>query len=458
MSGTKVVVIGGGIAGLAAASRLKSPGHVVTVLEASMAVGGKLRTHMVDGLRLDAGAESILARRPEALQLVEHAGRAADVVHPATTGAGVWLDRVIPLPTQQLLGVPSDLKAPDLVALLGDEAIQRMRDEPKIDQLDADVSVGDLVGSQLGQIVVDRMVEPLLGGVSAGRAADISADMAVPGLLEAARRDGSLVKAARRLRTASAKGATTQSVFASVRGGLGTVGESLVTSQDLNVRRGTIAVSINGRPGHWRIATPEGEELTAGSVVVATPGFAAGPLLVDVAPDAAKTASAIDYASVALITMVFDRQKLTSLPKGTGFLVPPVTGRLTKAATFVSQKWRWVRHLAPNRDVLRFSVGRLGDERGLELSDADLTAAVLDEVAELIGVRGAPPATAVTRWNQSLPQYRVGHRARVADARGSLPEGIAVAGAAWDGIGIPACIASGWAAADASITQGTMVR
>jgi oxygen-dependent protoporphyrinogen oxidase len=246
-------------------------------------------------------------------------------------------------------------------------------------------------------------------------------------------------------------------VFASVRGGLGSLGESLVSSHDLNIRRGTTALSISGLPGHWRVATSDGNEVEAASVVIATPGFAAGPLLLDVAPDAVKTASAVDYASVALITMVFDRQKLTSLPKGTGFLVPPITGRLTKAATFVSQKWRWVRHLAPNRDVLRFSVGRLGDDRGLEMSDTELTAAVLDEVADLIGVRGAPPATAVTRWNESLPQYRVGHRARVADARATLPAGIGVAGAAWDGIGIPACIASGWAAADAAVAQGTMV-
>src|SRR4029079_3076893 len=100
------------------------------------------------------------------------------------------------------------------------------------------------------------------------------------------------------------------------------------------------------------------------------------------------------------------------------------------------------------REVVRFSVGRDGDPRGLDLGDADLTQAVLDEVDELLGVTADPRASAVTRWSGSLPQYRVGHRERVASARRRLPPGLALAGAAWDGVGIPACIASGWAAAD----------
>jgi oxygen-dependent protoporphyrinogen oxidase len=145
---------------------------------------------------------------------------------------------------------------------------------------------------------------------------------------------------------------------------------------------------------------------------------------------------------------VFDEASVTADLVGTGLLVPPVTGRLTKAATFVSRKWAWVADAAPGREVLRFSVGRHGDDRGLDLDDAELTAVVLDEVRDVLGLRGAPLATAVTRWERSLPQYRVGHRTRVAEARRSLPPGIAVAGAAWDGVGIPACIASGWDAAD----------
>jgi oxygen-dependent protoporphyrinogen oxidase len=146
------------------------------------------------------------------------------------------------------------------------------------------------------------------------------------------------------------------------------------------------------------------------------------------------------------VTAVFDASQVAPLPTGTGFLVPPITGRLTKAATFVTQKWQWVRDAAPDRVVLRFSVGRLGDQRGLDLDDDGLAAAVLDEVAPLLRLP-VPRATAVTRWESSLPQYRVGHSDRVARARALLPTGLAVAGAAWDGVGIPACIASGRAAA-----------
>jgi len=457
MSRERVVVIGGGIAGLAAASRLVNSGHRVVVLEASRVVGGKFRTHKVDGLQLDAGAESLLARRPEALELVERAGRGADVVHPASTGAGVWLDQMLPLPTQQLLGVPSDRADKDLAWLLGDEAVKRLRHEPRIKELDDDIALGALVRQQLGDDVVDRLVDPLLGGVYAGSADEISADMAVPGLLAAAVRAGSLVQAAKSLRAASADKAPPGPVFASVRGGLGSLGNSLVEAQDITVKKSVRAVGIGGEQGHWRVGTSTGEELIAESVVIATPGFDAGALLTEVAPEAQAIASGIEYASVALITMVFERQALTSLPKGTGFLVPSSTGRLIKAATFVSQKWRWVHDLAPHRDVVRLSVGRHGDDRWLDHSDHDLTAAVLDEVSPLIGVRGAPPATAVTRWERSLPQYRVGHRARVASVRAALPAGITVAGAAWDGIGIAACIASGWAAADAIASRGTMV-
>ena len=452
VSAARTVVIGGGIAGLAAALRSAQRGHDVVVVESSPTVGGKLASQVVDGLTLDAGAESLLARRHEGLDIIAAAGRQHDVVTPAASGAGLWLDGLVALPRQQLLGIPSDPGDADLPAVLGPEAAARVASEPRLGSpMPIDMTVADLVGRQLGDAVVDLLVEPLLGGVYAGRADQISVDMALPGLLEAVGQEGSLVRGAAALR---ARSAGEGPVFASVVGGLGSLPPSLVSACGATVISGSSAVEIRGTARGWSVELSSGEVVAADQVVVAVPAFAAAPLLAGVAPEASTVAAEVDYATVALITAVFDAGSVTADLQGTGFLVPPVTGRITKAATFVSRKWQWVADAALGREVLRFSVGRQGDQRGIELSDLELTARVLDEVADLLGLTSGPRASVVTRWERSLPQYRVGHRSRVARARAALPPTIGVAGAAWDGVGIPACIASGWAAADRVAGRG----
>ncbi len=445
MSVARTVVIGGGIAGLAAAHRCAERGDDVTVVESAPTVGGKLTSHVVDGLTLDAGAESLLARRPEGLDVIAAAGRAGDLVHPAVSGAGLWLDELVALPRQQLLGIPSNASDPDLRAVLGDAALNRLAREPALGEpLPDDMSVAALVGGQLGDAVVDLLVEPLLGGVYAGRADEISIEAALPGLLAEVSRAGSLVGAAAAMRSRSVDGP----VFASVVGGLGSLPSSLARANGVRVLTDTTAIGVDGVRGEWSVRLDEAETIVADQLIVAVPGFAAAPLLSSVAPAASAAAAGLDYATVALVTAVFDADSVTAPLQGTGFLVPPSTGRVTKAATFVSRKWEWVGRAAAGREVLRFSVGRQGDRRGLDLDDTDLTRVVLDEVSDVLGLRDAPGASAVTRWVRSLPQYRVGHSDRVARVRRSLPAGIAVAGAAWDGVGIPACIASGWNAAD----------
>ncbi|HUV47760.1 MAG TPA: protoporphyrinogen oxidase [Actinomycetes bacterium] len=446
MSAARTVVIGGGIAGLAAALRSAQRGDDVVVVESSPTVGGKLAGHVVDGLTLDAGAESLLARRPEGLDVIAACGRASDLVHPARSGAGLWLDELADLPRQQLLGIPTDVSDPDLLAVLGPDAVARLTHEPPLGAaMPSDMTVAELVGGQLGDAVVDRLVEPLLGGVYAGRADQISVEAALPGLLDHVVSAGTLVGGAAAMR---ARSTGEGPVFASVVGGLGSLPRSLASASGVTVMTSTVAADLRGASGDWSIELEGGQTMAAERLVIAVPGFAAAPLLASVARVASTTASELDYATVALITAVFDAGSVTADLKGTGFLVPPASGRLTKAATFVSRKWQWVADAAPGREVLRFSVGRHGDQRGLELSDADLTAAVLDEVTGLLGLTEGPRASTVTRWERSLPQYRVGHRERVTRVRASLPLGIAIAGAAWDGVGIPACIASGWAAAD----------
>ena len=233
-------------------------------------------------------------------------------------------------------------------------------------------------------------------------------------------------------------------------GGLGSLPDSVVEACNLTVLTNTRAVELrrHGTSSRWTVVTEGVGPLDADRVILALPGYAAAPLLASVAPAAAVFAAALEYASVVLVTTVFDADVVCAPLLGTGFLVPPVTGRLTKAATFVTRKWQWAQDTAQGREVLRFSVGRHGDARGLDWPDEQLVKAVLDEVRDLLGLTGDPRAATVTRWEQSLPQYRVGHRARVAEAREALPSGLAVAGAAWDGVGIPACIASGRSAAD----------
>ncbi|MDV9191849.1 FAD-dependent oxidoreductase, partial [Streptomyces sp. SR27] len=189
--------------------------------------------------------------------------------------------------------------------------------------------------------------------------------------------------------------------------------------------------------------------LTADGVVLATPAGPAAALLAEHAPAASAELDAVAYASMALVTLAFRRSDMPDLP-GSGFLVPPVDGHTIKASTFSSRKWRWVTDGAPDLFVLRTSVGRHGEEAQVHREDADLVAASLKDLAAATGLAARPVATTVTRWLDGLPQYPVGHLARVARVReavAALP-GLRVAGAAYDGVGIPACIASAHRAAD----------
>lgn len=189
--------------------------------------------------------------------------------------------------------------------------------------------------------------------------------------------------------------------------------------------------------------------LAADAVVLATPAGPAAALLAYHAPAASTELAEIAYASMALITLAFRRADMPAL-HGSGFLVPPVDGHTIKASTFSSQKWRWVADGAPDLFVLRTSVGRHGEEAQVHREDTDLVAASLKDLAAATGLTARPVATTVTRWTGGLPQYPVGHLARVARVReavAALP-GLRVAGAAYDGVGIPACVASAHRAAD----------
>ncbi|MFD9967516.1 protoporphyrinogen oxidase [Streptomyces sp. NPDC059011] len=460
----RVVVIGGGIAGLAAAHRLATSGVRVTLLEATDRLGGKLRAGEIAGAPVDLGAESVLARRPEAVALARAVGLGDRLRAPATTTASVWTrDALRPMPRGHVMGVPGSPEA--LSGLLSAEGIARIGRERELPpaELGDDVAIGGFVAERLGREVVDRLVEPLLGGVYAGDAYRISMRAAVPALFDAVRAaGGSLLAGVREVQRRAAERQETGPVFMGLDGGIGTLppavadavraagGEILTGAPVLGLTRGT---------GGWRIRTDE-RELTADGVVLATPAWSACALLSDAAPAASAELAGVEYASMALVTLAFRSGDAEALPAGSGFLVPPVDVRTIKASTFSARKWGWVADRAPGLFLLRTSVGRHGEEEQLDREDEDLVAASLKDLAEATGLSARPVATEVTRWIGGLPQYPVGHLGRVArirDAVAALP-GLRICGAAYDGVGIPACVGSGQRAADEIIATAPLVR
>jgi oxygen-dependent protoporphyrinogen oxidase len=447
--------VGGGIAGLAAAMAVRRarPDVAVTVLEAAPRIGGKLAVAEVGGIGVDVGAEAMLNRRPEAVALAREAGLAPDLVHPATTKANLWSrGRLLPMP-RTMMGVPLDTKALAESGVLSKAGLARValdgvlpatRLEP-----DQDVSVGALVEERFGREVVDRLVEPLLGGVYAGHARELSARAAVPQVVALLDRDRSLMKAAA---AASAGPTSDVPVFAGIRGGVGRLPEAVATASGATVRTdATVRDLARAGDGGWNLvvgSTRDPEVVHADAVVLATPARPTARLLSDVVPDAALELGRIEYASMAVITLVVRAADLPAT-QGSGFLVPPVDGRTIKAATYSFAKWDWVRDAGTDADTggllaLRTSIGRHREERALQVDDAELVAAALADLRDAVGLTARPVDTHVQRWGGGLPQYAVGHLDRVRAVRAAVAAvpGLAVCGAAYDGLGIPACIAS----------------
>lgn len=449
----EVAVVGGGVSGLVAALRLASAGARVVLLEQGDRLGGVLRRGEVDGVVLDLGAESLLARRPEAVDLVREVGLGDDLVHPATARAAVWSRGALhPLPAGTLMGVPSDPEA--LAGLLTADEVARVRAEQPLALDGGDVDVATAVGDRLGPAVVDRLVDPLLGGVWAGRADALSLRATVPALWPAVRDGGSLVDVARA--AAAAGAAASGPVFAGVRGGVGRLPELLadrVREAGGRIRTGACVQVLERRGTGWSLhlgPAGRGERLDVDGVVLAVPAVASTRLLAGPLPSAARRLGTVRVASLALVTAVLPAGTLDTAGGGlSGVLVPAVEGRLVKAMTFASRKWDWVREAAQGRDVLRVSVGRAGEVAPLQRPDGDLAAAALADAAGLLGTPLPAEAVRVTRWGGGLPQYDVGHLDLVQDVRAAIAAepGLAVAGSVWGGVGVPACVATATSAA-----------
>ena len=451
-----VVVIGGGISGLAAAHRLLGAGLRVTLLEAGDKLGGKLMTGEIAGTGVDLGAESMLATRPEAVDLAHAVGLGDRLQPPATTAASVWTrDALRPMPKGHVMGVPGDPAA--LGDVISAEGLARIAQERELTPTEVgdDVAVGAYVADRLGREVVDRLVDPLLGGVYAGDAYRISMRAAVPRLFEVAQEGGSLLDGVRRMQERSAAQPRTGPVFQGLVGGIGTLPEAVaaaVRAAGGEILTGSRVHGLTRTATGWEVRTDD-RAFAADGVVLAAPAWSASALLAAESPTASAELAGVEYASMALVTLAFRRSDVAgteALAGRSGFLVPPVDGRTIKASTFSTQKWKWVDDAAPDLFVLRTSVGRYGEEEYLHREDGELVDVSLHDLAAATGLAAKPVDTVVTRWIGGLPQYPVGHLARVARIRDEIAKltALRVCGAVYDGVGIPACIASAQRAAD----------
>lgn len=473
-----VAVIGGGISGLVAAYELARPrwqaaaGHEraprVTLLEADTRLGGKLRTESFAGRDVDAGAEALLTRVPDVRELCAELGLSGALVAPATVQAHIWTaGKLRPLPTGMLAGLPGGVRSVTSTGILSQRAILRAALDLVLPSRapELDVSIGTLVRRRLGSEVLERLLDPLLGGIHAGSCDELSAHASAPQLVAALARGHGLIRGLRELAAAggagpgagesgrAARGAgraaggadapapPAQPALVGVRGGLGTlVGALMRELAGAEVRTGERVRALEpAEAGRIRLERERGAPLLADAVVLAVPAPSAAELLRGACPEAARELSMIEYASVGTVLLAYPPDAVPGRLPGSGFLVPQRDGRLLSACTCVSAKWPVP---GESRVVLKASVGHAGDERALALEDQQLCAAVDRELHAALGLRTPPCETRVTRFERALAQYRVGHIGRVErieHALRALPR-VRVTGAAYRGVGVAACV------------------
>jgi protoporphyrinogen/coproporphyrinogen III oxidase len=444
----KVVIVGGGVSGLATAHYIHSQlgeGVELTLVEGGRRLGGKVANQQFSGHLVDTGPDAVLVRAPAMAALLEDLGLSNEIVAPASLGAHVWSrGKLRRLPTGTLFGVPDRLIPLMKSGLMSPAGLARAALDlvlPRRHTSTPDPSIAELVTPRLGQQVFNRLVEPLLGGVHAGRAAELSAHSTVPDIERLARNNRSLYLGLRKMRR-HAPPATGAPVLVTLTGGLGRLVEALVSrlaGDDL--RLNTAARSIARVGTGYRIDLADGQSIAADAVVLATPAYATAGLLADLAPDAAAVMAEIPYVDVATIWLSYRRSAMGRALDGTGFLVPPEEGRFMVGCTWSSAKWP---HLADDNLVLiRCMVGRRGDRRWLDMDDDTMVRHVHEELVEAMGLTAGPDHQSIQRWPQAMPQYLVGHQDRLdaLDAAIHHLPGLYLTGAAYRGIGLASCVA-----------------
>lgn len=471
MSRDSIVVVGGGISGLSAAWELSGGAEGphsntprIELIEEGPLVGGALATTEFAGRTIDLGADGFLGRRREALDLVHELGCDDQLEAVDASGASLWLRGALnELPEGLVLGIPTSSGQLKTVRGLSTRArLDAWRDQhaPVRMKIGDDATIGDIVRTKLGREICYQFVEPMLGGIQAGRIDDLSAKSVFPALLDAARKGGSLMRTIREsgptipgpLATTSSSGPA----FYSLLNGVGSLPFEVarrLRERGVVVRTGVAVTALRRTPSGtypWEVDT-HATTTPADALVAATPASVTARLLGAHDPALSRLGD-VRSAGAAMVNFTVARDGFTLPAKGTGILVPLATSwsgegsMMTTAVTFLDRKWP---HLRRDKDVvLRAHVGRIDDLRWNEMSDEELISRVSAELKVLLSSFGSPNDALVQRWPEGLPQYYVGHQTMVTNAKSAAAQlGISLCGNAYDGVGIPACVGSGRRAA-----------
>ncbi len=460
----KVAVIGGGIAGLSAAYRLRELAVAremplnVTLFERGARLGGPLNTIRRDGFTIETGADSFLTEKPAAAELARRLGLDADLIATRAEFRRTYVvraGRLTEIPDGFSLLAPSRLGPVMRSPLFSPAARIRIALEPWIRRRtgDEDESLADFVTRRLGREVLARVAQALAGGIYTADPARLSMQATMPRFLAMEQRHGSVIRGLRaaereRMETARGTSGARWSLFLSLRGGMGALVDAIAARLKDSVHLGVGVENVASDESGWRVHLGDGSDIDADAVICAAPAFAAARMLRGVDDALSERLAAIKYASAATVNFAFHERDFPTPPRTFGFVVPIAERRQIIAGSFTSLKFEG---RAPAGSILvRAFLGGVLQDAMLQLSDDEMIAAARDEFAALLGVTAAPRFAVVQRWPDSMPQYEVGHLARVGEieARAAMLPRFALAGAAYRGVGIPDCIASGERAAE----------
>jgi len=443
----EVVVIGGGIAGLAATYELRRRGVNVLLVESGERLGGVIRTDRFDGWVIDGGPDALLTQKRAAIALCGELGLTDRLVSTLMPRTAYVLrgERLHPIPEGSFLGFPVRARALAASSLFSLGGKLRMACEvvvPRSDD-DEDESIASFVRRRFGQEAVDYLAEPLLAGIHAGDVEHLSIRALFPRLVDAERQSGSIIRAFRALRMRP----STQGAFVSLPGGLGELVDALVGAIPADTVMTGARITDLRHAGTFMLDTPRGQ-VGARAVILAVPAYAAGGILRGVHTGLAGLCEEVSYASTATVAFGYERNQISHPMRGSGFVVPRIERSPLLAATWVTSKWP---HRAPEgHAVIRAFLGGGRDPHRLDQEDGELIELARAAVTEVMGISGPPLFSRLYRWTRQSPQYEVGHVRRVAAIDEHLARfpGLFVTGSGFRAIGIPDCIADGRATAE----------